>query len=51
MQQPVTKPIVCKSSLSQVSSSHAKETSDGSLPVNDSLSSVLIQNLIEIRKK
>ena len=51
MQQPAPKPRVCKSSLSQVSSSHTKGTSNGSLPINDSLSLVLIQNLIESRKK
>ena len=41
----------CKSSLSQVSSSHAKETSNGSLLKNYSLLLVDIQNLIESRKK
>ena len=51
MQQPASKPRVCKSGPSQISSSHAKGTSDGSLPKNDSLLSVLIQNLIESRKK
>ena len=38
-------------SLSQVSSSHTKGTSNGSLQKNDSLLSVHIQNLIESRKK
>ena len=51
MHKPVSKPRVCKSSLSQVSSSHAKGTSSGSLLKNDSLLSVDKQNLIESRKK
>ena len=51
MQQPISKPRVCKSSLSQVSSSHAKGTSNRSLLKNDLLLSVDIQNLIESRKK
>ena len=51
MQQPTSKPRVYKSSLSQVSSSHTKGTSNGSLPKNDSLLPVHIQNLIESRKK
>ena len=51
MQQPVSKPRVCKSSLSQVSSSHAKGTSNESLLKNDLLLSVDIQSLIESRKK
>ena len=51
MQQPISKPTIYKSSLSQVSSSHAKGTSNGSLLKNDSLLSVHIQNLIESRKK
>ena len=51
MQQPVSKPSVCKTSLSQVSSSHAKETSNGSLLKYDLILLVDIQNLIESRKK
>ena len=51
MQQPVSKPRVCKSSLSQVSSRNAKGTSDRSLLKNDSLLAVDIQNLIESSKK
>ena len=51
MQQPVSKPSVCKTSLSQVSSSHAKGTSNGSLLKYDSILLVDIQNLIESRKK
>ena len=51
MQQPVSKPRVGKSGLSQVSSSHAKGTSIGSLLKKDSLLSLDIQNLIESRKK
>ena len=45
MQQPVSKPRVSKSSLSQVSSNHAKGTSDESLLKNDLFLSVDIQNL------
>ena len=51
MQQPVSKPSVCKTSLSQVSSSHAKGTSNGSLLKYDLILLVDIQNLIESRKK
>ena len=51
MQQPVSKPSVCKASLSQVSSCHAKGTSNGSLLKYDSILLVDIQNLIESRKK
>ena len=51
MQQPVSKPSVCKPSLNQVSSSHAKGTSNGSLLKYDSILLVDIQNLIESRKK
>ena len=51
MQQPVSKPSVCKPSLSQVSSGHAKGTSNGSLLKYDSILLVDIQNLIESRKK
>ena len=51
MQQPVSKPSVCKASLSQVSSSHAKGTSNGSLLKYGSILLVDIQNLIESRKK
>ena len=51
MQQPASKPKVCKSSLSQVSSSHAEGSSNGSLPKNDLLLLIYIQNLIESRKK
>ena len=51
MQQPVSKPRVSKSSLSQVSSNHAKGTSDESLLKNDLFLSVDIQNLSESRQK
>ena len=51
MQRLVSKPRVSKSSLSQVSSSHAKQTSNGSLLKNGSLLSADIQNLIESGKK
>ena len=51
MQQPVSKPSVCKASLSQVSSSHAKGTSNGSLLKYGPILLVDIQNLIESRKK
>ena len=51
MQQPVSKPSVCKTSLSQVSSSHAKGTSNGSLLKYDLILLVDMQNLIESRKK
>ena len=51
MQQLFSKPRVCKSSLSQVSSSHVEGTSQGSVLKNDSLLPVDIQNLIESRKK
>ena len=51
MQQPVSKPRVCRSSLSQISFSNDKGTSDGSLLKNDPLLSVDIQNLIESSKK
>ena len=51
MQQPVSKPSVCKASLSQASSSHAKGTSNGSLLKYGSILLVDIQNLIESRKK
>ena len=51
MQQPASKPRLRKSSLRQVNSSHAKGASNGSLPKNDSLLSVHMQNLIETRKK
>ena len=51
MQGLVSKPRVCKSSLSQVSSSHAKGTSNESLLKNYSLLLVDIQNLMESRKK
>ena len=51
MQQPVSKPSVCKTSLSQVSSSHAKGSSNGSLLKYDLILLVDIQNLIESRKK
>ena len=51
MQQPVSKPSVCKPSLNQVSSSHAKGTSNGSLLKYDLILLVDMQNLIESRKK
>ena len=51
MQQTVSKPRVCKPSLSQVSSSHVQGTSQGSELKNDSFLSVDLQNLIESRKK
>ena len=51
MQQPVSKPSVCKPSLNQVSSSHAKGTSNGSLLKYGPILLVDIQNLIESRKK
>ena len=51
MEQAVLKPRVCKSSLSQVSSSHARETSKWSVLKNDSLLLEDIQNLLERRKK
>ena len=51
MQQPVLKPRVFKSSLSQISSSHAKGTSKESVLKNDSLLSVDLQNLIKSGKK
>ena len=51
MKQPVSKPSVCSSSLSQVSSSHVEETSPESVLKNYSIFLVDIQNLIESRKK
>ena len=40
MQQPASKPRVCKSSLSQVRFSHVEGTSQGSVLKNDSHLSV-----------
>ena len=40
MEKPVSKRRLCKSSLSQVSSSPVEETSQGSILKNDSLLSV-----------
>ena len=51
MEHPVLKPRVSKVVICQVSSSHAKGTSGGSLLKNDSFLSVDIQNLIESRRK
>ena len=51
MKQTVSKPRVCKSSLSHVISSHFEENLQGSVLKNDSLLLVHIKNLIESRKK